>query len=73
MGKLAQNKKSYKNQPLCKKGSHEAWNYSKDKKQLPRPIIFRQNKPEIPADHIATCLRTLGVPKSKFYQEVGIK
>jgi len=58
---------------LCKKGSHEAWNYPKGKKQLQRPIIFRQTKQEIPADHIATCIRTLGISKSKFYKEVRIK
>ena len=45
----------------------------KGTKQLPRPIIFRQNKKEIPADHIATNLKSLGVSKSRFYKDVGIK
>lgn len=39
--------------------SHEVWDYPDD--SLPRPIIFRGAKKEIPAFHIHTNLSTLGV------------
>lgn len=46
------------------KGSHEVWD--RKEKPLPRPIIFRGSKREIPPTHIRTNLATLGISIEEF-------
>jgi len=47
-------------------GSHEIWG----KLELTRPITFRGSKKEIPAFHIRTNLRTLGISVGDFLKKI---
>ena len=53
------------------KGDHVVW----DNPKIPtlRPIIFREGYKEIPADHIRSNLRTIGISMNEFLIKVGLK
>jgi predicted RNA binding protein YcfA (HicA-like mRNA interferase family) len=47
--------------------SHEIWDHPTD--PLNRPIVFRTVGKEIPAFHVDTCLKTIGVTYKDFIKE----
>ncbi len=54
------------------KGDHDIWNYpdGHPRGKLMRPVIFRGNEKDIPVDHIATNLKTLGISNSQFEKAI---
>jgi hypothetical protein len=50
--------------------SHEVWDYPKDQRGLPRPIVIRPEYAEIPARHIQTSLVALGIDYKTFELEL---
>jgi predicted RNA binding protein YcfA (HicA-like mRNA interferase family) len=54
------------------KGDHDIWNYPDGhiRGKLIRPVIFRGKDKDIPVDHIATNLKTLGISNAQFEQAI---
>lgn len=54
------------------RGDHDIWNYpdGHPRGKLIRPVIFRGKDKDIPVDHIATNLRTLGISNSQFEKAI---
>jgi len=51
-------------------GDHEIWDYPNDNFFLLRPVTFIGCDKEIPALHIMTNLKTLGISYSDFIKEI---
>jgi predicted RNA binding protein YcfA (HicA-like mRNA interferase family) len=53
------------------KASHDIYNYPKDDaRRLTRPVTVRGNYKDIPILHIHTNLKTLGISKSDFEEQI---
>ncbi len=51
-------------------GDHEVWDYPDDNFSLLRPVTFIGCEKEIPAFHITTNLKTLGISYYDFIKEL---
>lgn len=55
------------------KGDHQVWNKKHELPQLSRPLIFRIQYKNIPAFHIGTNLKTLGITNVEFEKMIELK